>query len=264
MDYGPNAACERRRRDAMRLKDKVAVVTGGAQGIGRAIALGLGHEGAKVAVADLQADKAEAVADELNRLGAEGLAVEVDVANEASVKRLAQKAFDRFGRVDILVNDAGVYLKASVVAMTEENWDRTLNVNLGGNFLCSRAFVPSMRAQKSGRILSIASGIAHYGAKEFAPYAASKAAIIGFVKSLAREVGPDGITVNAICPGAANTAMPRTHRTEEELMARLRANPLGHVLEPEDFVGAVLYLASDAGSYVTGQAINVNCGSYMT
>ena len=247
----------------MRLEGKVAVVTGGAQGIGRAIALGLGREGAKIVVADLQADKARNVADELHALGTEGYPAEVNVANESSVKRLASATFDRFGRVDILVNDAGVYLKSSVVEMSEDLWDRTIEVNLGGNFLCSRAFIPSMREQKSGRIISIASGIAHYGAKEFAPYAASKAAIIGFVKALAREVGTDGITVNAICPGAANTAMPRTHRSEEELMARLRSNPLGHVLEPEDFVGPILFLASDAASYITGQAINVNCGSYM-
>jgi 3-oxoacyl-[acyl-carrier protein] reductase len=248
----------------MKLDGKVAVVTGGAQGIGRAIVLGLGREGARVVVADLQANKAESAAKELNDLGTEALAVEVDVASEPGVKRLAEQTFNRFGRIDILVNDAGVYLKAPVVEISEENWDRTINVNLGGNFLCSRAFVPAMRAQRSGRIISIASGIAHYGAKEFAPYAASKAAIIGFVKGLARELGPDGITVNAICPGAANTAMPRTHRTEEELMARLRSNPLGHVLEPEDFVGTVLFLASDRASYITGQAINVNCGSYMT
>jgi 3-oxoacyl-[acyl-carrier protein] reductase len=248
----------------MRLEGKIAVVTGGAQGIGRAIALGLGREGAKVVVADLQSEKARSVADELGRLATEALPMEVDVADESSVRRLAEQTFNRFGRVDILVNDAGVYLKAPVVEINEENWDRTINVNLGGNFLCSRAFVPSMRARKAGRIISIASGIAHYGAKEFAPYAASKAAIIGFVKALARELGPDGITVNAICPGVANTAMPRTHRSEEELMARLRSNPLGHVLEPEDFVGPVLFLASDAASYITGQAINVNCGSYMT
>ena len=247
----------------MRLQGKVAVVTGGAQGIGRAIALGLGREGTKVVVADLQADKARGVVNELLALGSEAIPVEVNVANESSVKRLANTTFDRFGRVDILVNDAGVYLKSPVVGMSEELWDRTIDVNLGGNFLCSRAFVPSMRKQKSGRIISIASGIAHYGAKEFAPYAASKAAIIGFVKALAREVGTDGITVNAICPGVANTAMPRSHRTEEELMARLRSNPLGHVLEPEDFVGPILFLASDAASYITGQAINVNCGSYM-
>ena len=247
----------------MRLQGKVAVVTGGAQGIGRAIALGLGREGAKVVIADLQADKAKSVAAELQALGTEALAIEVNVASESSVKQLASETFSRFGRVDVLVNDAGIYLKAPVVEITEENWDRTINVNLGGNFLCCRAFIPSMRKQKGGRIISVASGIAHYGAKEFAPYAASKAAIIGFVKSLAREVGHDGITVNALCPGAANTAMPRTHRSEEELMQRLRSNPLGHVLEPEDFVGPVVFLASDAASYITGQSINVNCGSYM-
>lgn len=247
----------------MRFQAKVAVVTGAAQGIGRAIALGFAREGAKVVVADLQADKAKSVAGELQALGAEGHPVEVDVAEESSVKRLAEQTFNRFGRVDILVNDAGVYLQAAVVDMSEEDWDRTMNINLGGNFLCSRAFIPSMRAQKSGRIISIASSIAYYGAKQFAHYAASKAAIIGFVKALARELGPDGITVNAICPGSANTAMPRRHRSEEEVMARLRSTPLGHVLEPEDIVGPILFLASDAASYITGQAYNVNCGTYM-
>jgi len=247
----------------VKLQGKVAIVTGGAQGIGRAIALGLGREGAKVVIADVQSDKAKSVAAEVQALGTEALAVETNVANESSVKQLASETFSRFGRADILINDAGIYLKAPVVEITEENWDRTINVNLGGNFFCCRAFIPSMRKQKSGRIISVASGIAHYGAKEFAPYAASKAAIIGFVKSLAREVGHDGITVNALCPGAANTAMPRTHRSEEELMQRLRSNPLGHVLEPEDFVGPVVFLASGAARYITGQSINVNCGSYM-
>ena len=247
----------------MRLQGRVAVVTGGAQGLGRAITLGMAHEGAKVVVADLQADKAESVAKEARSLGAEALAVEVNVASEPSVQRLAEETFKRFGAVDILVNDAGVYLRSPVVSKTEEDWDRTLNINLGGNFLCARAFVPAMRKQKSGRIISIASSIAHTGAKEFADYAASKAAIIGFVKALARELGPDGITVNAICPGSANTDMPRRHRSEEEVMARLRATPLGHVLEPEDIAGSVLFLASDAASYITGQAYNVNCGTVM-
>jgi 3-oxoacyl-[acyl-carrier protein] reductase len=150
-----------------------------------------------------------------------------------------------------------------VVAKSEEDWDRTINVNLGGNFLCVRAFVPAMRKQKSGRIISLASSIANTGAREFADYAASKAGIIGFVKALARELGPDGITVNAICPGSANTSMPRSHRSEEDVMARLRATPLGHVLEPEDIAGSILFLASDAAAYITGQAYNINCGSVM-
>ncbi len=247
----------------MRFKGKVAVVTGGAQGIGRAIALGFGREGANVVVADLQREKAQSVAAELQAAGAEAHGVEVDVASEVSVKRFAEETFDRFGRIDVLVNDAGIYLRSAVVDMTEEDWDRTIDINLGGNFLCSRAFVPAMRAQKSGRIISIASSIAHNGAKEFAHYAASKAAIIGFVKALARELGPDGITVNAICPGSSNTEMPRRHRSEEEVMARLRATPLGHVLEPEDMVGPILFLASDAAAYITGQTYNINCGTVM-
>ena len=247
----------------MRFKNKVAVITGGAQGIGRAIALGMAREGAKIVVADLQSEKARSVADEVKMLGGEALAVGVDVAEESSVQHLAEATFADFGRVDILINDAGVYLKSSVVEMSEADWDRTLDINLGGNFLCCRAFVPSMRAQKNGRIISMASGIGHYGMKQFSHYAASKAAIIGLVKSLARELGPDGITVNAICPGSANTAMPRGHRSEEEVMQRLRSTPLAHVLEPEDIAGPVLFLASDAAAYITGQSYNINCGTYM-
>jgi 3-oxoacyl-[acyl-carrier protein] reductase len=247
----------------MRLKNKVAVITGGAQGIGRAIALGMAREGAKIVVADLQSEKARSVADEVKMLGGESLGFEVNVADESSVKRLAESTFAGFGRIDILVNDAGIYLKSSVVDMSEADWDRTLDINLGGNFLCCRAFVPAMREQKSGRIISMASGIGHYGMKQFSHYAASKAAIIGFVKSLARELGPDGITVNAICPGSANTAMPRGHRSEEEVMQRLHSTPLPHVLEPEDIAGPILFLASDAAAYITGQSYNINCGTYM-
>jgi NAD(P)-dependent dehydrogenase (short-subunit alcohol dehydrogenase family) len=247
----------------MRLQNKVAVITGGAQGIGRAIALGMGREGANVVIADLQGERARSVADEAQALGTEAIAVEVNVASEVSVKRLADQTFEHFGRIDILVNDAGIYLKAPVVSKTEEDWDRTIDINLGGNFLCARAFVPAMRKQKSGRIISIASSIAHTGAREFADYAASKAAIIGFVRALARELGPDGITVNAICPGSANTDMPRRHRSEEETMARLRATPLGHILEPDDIAGPILFLASDAAAYITGQAYNINCGTVM-
>ena len=247
----------------MRLENKVAVITGGAQGIGRAIAMGMAREGARVVVADLQSEKACSVADEVKVLGGDASGFEVNVADELSVKKLAEATFADFGRIDILVNDAGVYLKSSVVDMSEADWDRTLDINLGGNFLCCRAFVPAMREQKSGRIISMASGIGHYGMKQFSHYAASKAAIIGFVKSLARELGPDGITVNAICPGSANTAMPRGHRSEEEVMQRLHSTPLPHVLEPEDIAGPVVFLATDAAAYITGQCYNINCGTYM-
>src|SRR5581483_5179505 len=144
----PEQNCEGNETMA-RLAGKIAVITGGAQGIGRAIALGMAREGAKLVVADLQEGKAEAVAGEARALGAEAIAVAVDVSDEKSVQNLADRSFERFGRVDILVNDAGVYLKAPVIRKTEADWDRTLNVNLGGNFLCARAFVPAMRRQKA-------------------------------------------------------------------------------------------------------------------
>ncbi len=247
----------------MRLKNKVAVVTGGAQGIGRAIALGLAREGANVAVADLQREKAEGVAAEARNFDVKAIAVQTDVANEESVANLARQALGRFDRVDILVNDAGIFPPARITEMSEEVWDRVLDVNLGGNFLCCRAFVPAMRAQKSGRIISIASGIAHTGAVAGAHYAASKAGIIGFLKALAREVGPDGVTANAICPNIIDTELPRSHRTPAELYERLVRNPLGYAMQPEDLVGTVLFLAGDAASYITGQAVNVNCGTVM-
>jgi 3-oxoacyl-[acyl-carrier protein] reductase len=248
----------------MMLEGKIAVVSGGAQGIGRAVALGMGREGARVVVADLQGEKAQSVARAIHDNGAEAVALEVNVASEASVKRMGDEVRRRFGRADILVNVAGIYYpKTAVVDLSEEDWDRTMDINVGSNFLCCREFVPGMRAQKSGRIISLASGIGHYGMRQFAHYAASKAAVMGFVKSLARELGPDGITVNAICPGSANTAMPRQHRSEEEVMERLRSTPLPHVLEPEDIAGAILFLASDAARYITGQSYNINCGTYM-
>ena len=248
----------------MRLKDKVAVITGGAQGIGRATALMMGREGARVVVADLQGEKAQSVANELQGMGAQAIGIAVNVASESSVKQMAKAAFERFGRVDILGNIAGIYYpKAAVVELSEEDWDRTIDINLGSNFLCCREFVPAMRKQKSGRIISVASGIGHYGMRQFSHYAASKAAIIGFVKSLAREVGADGITVNAICPGSANTSMPRQHRSEEEVMERLRSTPLPHILEPEDIAGSILFLTSDAAKFITGQSYNINSGNYM-
>ena len=137
----------------MKLKDKVAVVTGAAQGIGRATALMMGRQGAKLVVADLQSEKVQSVAHELEVLGVEAMALEVNVANEASVKRMARSTYERFGRADILVNVAGIYFpKASVVDLTEEDWDRTINVNVGSNFLCCREFVPGMRAQKAAEL----------------------------------------------------------------------------------------------------------------
>jgi 3-oxoacyl-[acyl-carrier protein] reductase len=214
-------------------------------------------------LADVKEDGIKGVGGEVASAGAEALAVAANVSDEASVLNLKDQALSRFGRVDILVNNAGIYPHSITLEMAEEEWDRVLDTNLGGNFLCSRAFVPQMRSQKSGRINSIASGIAYMGAKGGSHYAASKAGIVGLVKSLAHELAPDGITVNSICPGIADTALPRGHRTEEELYARAKQIPLGRIAQTEDIARVVTFLATDAASYITGQALLVDGGSLM-
>ena len=247
----------------MRLKGKVAVVTGAAQGFGRSIALSFAREGARLVLADVKEDGIERVKGEVVSSGAEALTVRANVADEASVLNLRDQTLGRFGRVDVLINNAGIFPQSLVLEMAEEEWDRVLDTNLGGNFLCSRAFVPQMRSQKGGRIISIASGIAYRGAKGGSHYAASKAGIVGFVKALARELAPDGITVNSICPGIADTALPREHRSDEDLYARAKQIPLGRIAQPEDIAHVATFLATDAASYITGQALLVDGGSLM-
>jgi len=241
----------------------VAVVTGAGQGLGRAIALALVNEGAKVVVGDINAEAANSVATEIDKTGGEGLAIGVDVVDENSVASLRDRTLARFERVDILVNNAGIYPHSMVVDMPEEEWDRVLDTNVGGQFLCSRAFVPGMKAQQSGRIICTASAIAYKGAKGFAHYASSKAAVLGFVRALARELAPSGITVNSISPGTANTAMPRQHRTDDELHDRGAKVPLGRIAEPTDIANTVIFLASDAAAYITGQSFLLTGGDLM-
>jgi NAD(P)-dependent dehydrogenase (short-subunit alcohol dehydrogenase family) len=247
----------------MRLSTKVAIVTGAGQGIGRAISLGLAREGARVVVADINKRGAESVAAELEKAGGQALSCHVDVSKVDSVDELKETTLQRFGSIDILVNNAGIYPVCSLAEMAEEVWDRVIDTNLGGNFLCSRAVVPYMRSAKAGRIISVSSTIAYKGAKNGAHYAASKGGIIGFVKALARELAPDGITVNAICPGVTDTAQPRGHRSEEELLSQAKNIPLGRIGEAEDMVGPVVFLASDAAAYITGQSLMVTGGGFM-
>jgi 2-dehydro-3-deoxy-L-rhamnonate dehydrogenase (NAD+) len=244
------------------LAGRNAVVTGGAQGIGRAIVERFLDSGAAVAIWDRDHALAEKTAAELGNRGRLA-AVGVDVTELIEVERARDATLSAFGRIDILVNNAGIYPVCSVKEMAEELWDRVIDTNLGGNFLCSRAVVPSMRLAKAGRIICVSSTIGYKGAKHGAHYAASKAGIIGFVKALAREVAQDGITVNAICPGVTDTAQPRGHRSEEELMAQAESIPLGRIGQPGDMVGPVVFLASDAAAYITGQALMVTGGAFM-
>jgi NAD(P)-dependent dehydrogenase (short-subunit alcohol dehydrogenase family) len=247
----------------VRLQGKVAIVTGAGQGIGRAISLGLAREGARVVAADINMRGAEAVAAEIERTQAQAHPFQLDVSKPDSVEKLTEATLSRFRGIDILVNNAGIYPVCSVAEMAEELWDRVIDTNLGGNYLCARAVVPTMRSAKAGRIISVSSTVAYKGAKHGAHYAASKAGILGFVKALARELAPDGITVNAICPGITDTAQPRGHRSEEQLLEQAKNIPLGRIGAPDDMVGPVLFLASDAAAYITGQALMVTGGGFM-
>jgi len=246
-----------------RLEQRIAIVTGAWQGIGRAIALGLAREGARVAIADVNEECANSVKNEIEASGGRALAIRTDVSNEKSVQAMVEKSLKEFLRVDILVNNAGIFPTSPVEEMSEEDWDRVIGTNLVGAFLCARAVVPKFLEQGTGRIISVTSGRAFQGAKNGAHYAASKAGIIGFSKSLALELAPHRITVNVICPGITDTAQPRGHQSEEQIYAQAQRIPMGRIGQPEDLVGPAVFLASDAASFVTGQTILVNGGSIM-
>jgi NAD(P)-dependent dehydrogenase (short-subunit alcohol dehydrogenase family) len=246
-----------------RLEYRSAIVTGAGQGIGRAIALGLAREGAGVAIADVNEESANTVKKEVEAAGGTALAISADVSNEDSVAAMVETTLQEFRRVDILVNNAGIFPTSSVEEMSEADWDRVIGTNLIGSFLCARAVVPKFLNQGSGRIISLTSGRAFQGAKNGAHYAASKAGIIGFSKSLALELAPHGITVNVICPGITDTAQPRGHQTEEQIYAQAQRIPMGRIGQPEDLVGPAIFLASDAAAFITGQTILVNGGSIM-
>lgn len=237
----------------MQLEAKAAIVTGAGSGIGRAIALGLAREGASVAVADIDREKADAAAREIESNGGEAIGIAADVANTDEVNAMVEEAVKRFGRLDLLINNAGRYARNFVADMTDEQWDNVIAVNLRGTFLCSRAALRHMIPQRSGRIINTASGRGIHGSPGGAVYGASKAAIINLTYALAQEVARFGITVNAIAPGPTDTPFWRFGRSDEDIESALQ---LGRVGQPEDFVAAVVFLCGEAGGVHTGITIN--------
>ena len=234
--------------------DKVIIVTGGAGGIGSEICNGLAADGLKVVVADYAKEAAEKTAADIRQAKGEATAIQVDVGSKESVAAMLQQTIQKYGQVDYLFNGAGVLTRVPVVDMPEEDWDRVLRINLKGTFLCSQAVAKHMIPKKQGRILSIASGRGVAGQPRAAHYAASKAGIIAFTKSLAVELAPYDITVNALCPGATDTPMSRSGSTPEEFTKREAVPPLlDGLTKKEEIVGLTRYLLSDATKYVTGQ-----------
>jgi 3-oxoacyl-[acyl-carrier protein] reductase len=247
----------------MNLEGRVALVTGAAQGIGRAIALALAEVGADIAGGDVNLEGMEKTAKEIEALGRKALAVKLDVSDPASVKDAVTKVLEAFQKIDILVNNAGITKDNLIMRMKREDWDRVLSINLNGAFHCIQAVLPGMVKQRSGRIINIASVVAQAGNAGQANYISSKAGLIGLTKAVASEVGSRTITVNAVAPGFIATAM--TENLPEPVKQRMMSLiPLARMGTDRDIASAVRFLASDEAGYITGHVLNVNGGMYMS
>ena len=246
----------------MQLANQVAVVTGGARGIGREIALTFARAGADVALFDVNPEQLAHTAEELRQLGRRAEGVVVDVTDGKQVEEGVAKVLDKLGKIDILINNAGITKDGLIVRMDDAQWDRVLNINLKGTFLCTRAVAKQMLKARRGRIVSIASIVGLIGNPGQANYAASKAGIIGLTKSVAKELASRGVTVNAIAPGFIKTEMTET--LPEQVRQRLTAAiPMGTLGEPKDVAEAALFLVSEAARYITGHVLVVDGGLAM-
>jgi NAD(P)-dependent dehydrogenase (short-subunit alcohol dehydrogenase family) len=248
----------------MRLRGKVALVTGAQQGIGRGIALAFAREGADVALNYLD-DRAaaETVMQQVRAAGRRAALVQTDVARPAEVETMVARVLDELGGIDVLVNNAGVYPRVPFLAMREIDWDLVLDVNLKAGFFCAQATAQAMiDGGRRGSIINMASQ-AIRGAVRGVHYSASKGGVVAMTRAIALELAPHGIRVNAIAPGLTDTAQPRYGNTEEELAVMASAVPLGRMAQPDDIAAVAVFLASDDARHVTGQTVHVNGGSYM-
>ncbi len=246
----------------MSLSGKVALITGGAQGIGKAIAQGLAADGADCIVSDVNRHAAEETAADLRSAGGRTLALQANVADGQAVAAMVKQGLHEFGRIDILVNNAGITRDGLLMRMKDDEWDQVLDINLKGAFLCIRALVRPMMKQRSGRIINIASIVGAMGNAGQANYVASKAGLIGLTKSVARDLASRGVTCNAVAPGFIDTAMTQalSDDVKEKLLAQI---PMARLGSATDVAQAVGFLASEEAGYITGQVIHVNGGMYM-
>ncbi len=246
----------------MSLAGKVAIVTGAAQGIGRAVAEELARDGADVVVADLDPGRSQETVASVEKLGRRALNVKVNVADFNEVKAMVDQVLKAWGKVDVLVNNAGITRDALLLRMKEEDWNLVLQVNLNGTFHCTKAVLQPMTKQRYGRIVNIASIVGVVGNVGQANYAASKAAVIGFTKTVAREYASRNVTVNAVAPGFIDTAMTQglPADVKETLQKQI---PLGRLGRPEDIAAAVRFLVSEEAAYITGHVLHVNGGMLM-
>jgi 3-oxoacyl-[acyl-carrier protein] reductase len=246
-----------------KLEGRIAVITGAASGIGKGIAITFASEGANIVIADLVTEtQASEVISAIKKLGGEVLFVRTDVSDEASVRAMAAQSLDRFGRVDILVNNAGIFTESLLEDMPIEDWDRVVNTNLRGTFLCTRVLIGQMLERGDGRIINIASQLGQIGGGAVAHYSASKAGVIGFTKALAREVSRRGVLVNAIAPGPIETPLLASE-TEAWRSAKLAELPIGRFGTVDEVTPTALLLASSDGSYYVGQTLGPNGGDVM-
>ena len=243
------------------LESEVAIVTGAGHGIGEAVAKLLAENGAKVAVTDV-VDGREAVAESIESAGGSAIAREMDVTDPEQVEAVVDEVVEEWGTVDILVNNAGVFPAQELDEMTREDWDRVIDVNLNGVFNCTEAVLPVMQEQEYGRIVNISSASGgHIGwAGTLAHYAASKGGVVGFTRSAAIALGPDGITMNAVVPGMIDTGAAQEVSSEEEIEAAVGMTPVGRQGTPRELAGAVAYLSSDLAAFVTGTTLVVDGG----